>query len=434
MPATKRGEKLMPSTPSSNQADTADFLAVLKQLNLPPPTASVATTTQPPAFKFWRTQPVMSSDDAELLQEHGYCDESIPVSSVRETPLKLPDGFVWSAFDIHNSDDVNDLYKFLAANYCEDSDGRFRSDYSVEFLVWALSSPQYVADWHVAIRHRTTGKLMAFFAGVYKVVRVHHDVAPTCETNFLCIHPKLRSKRLAPVLIKEMARRTKLQAVWRAVYTGSSHLPTPVATTQIYHRSLNTKKCVEVGFALCPPNVSLTSLIKAQRLPESPSIPGFQPMQVHHVPDVTALLVAHHTRFDLALDWTDATVAHWLLPRPHVVSSYVVVDPATNRVTDVCSYYHVPMTVLKHPHHTTLSTAQSFYNVATSVPLHALVQDLLVSAKAERIDIFSAADIMDMDQVLAPLGFDVGGGHLHYYLFNWRCPRMSRRQVALVLH
>jgi hypothetical protein len=32
-----------------------------------------------------------------------------------------------------------------------------------------------------------------------------------CEINFLCIHKKLRAKRLAPVLIKEVTRRVNLQ-------------------------------------------------------------------------------------------------------------------------------------------------------------------------------------------------------------------------------
>ncbi|RHY84777.1 hypothetical protein DYB35_008077 [Aphanomyces astaci] len=431
MPAPKRSEIIAPSS-ASNQSDAADFHAVLKQLNLAPMSAP---SSQPPAFKFWRTQPVMTLHDTlSSSQDHGYCDQSIPKSKVRATPLKLPEGFAWSDFDITNPSEANELYKFLAAHYCEDSDGRFRSDYSLEFLMWALTSPGYVADWHVAIRHTSSGKLMAFFAGTPKAIRIHDDLAPSCETNFLCIHKKLRNKRLAPVLIKELTRRSNLQGVWRAVYTGSSLLPTPVATTQIHHRSLNTKKCVEVGFAYCPPNVSLTSLIKTNKLPDATSIAGFQPMQLHHVSQVTTLLNTDHAKFDLALDWTEASVAHWLLPRSNVVDAFVVVDVGTNRVTDFCSYYHVPMSVLNHPQHTTIYTAQSFYNVATSVPLPDLVRDLMVKAKANNMDIFSAADIMNMDEVLAPLVFEAGGGHLHYYLFNWRCPQMTRRNVGLVLH
>jgi glycylpeptide N-tetradecanoyltransferase len=35
------------------------------------------------------------------------------------------------------------------------------------------------------------------------------------EINFLCVHKKLRSKRLAPVLIKEITRRVNLKGIWQ---------------------------------------------------------------------------------------------------------------------------------------------------------------------------------------------------------------------------
>ena len=36
-----------------------------------------------------------------------------------------------------------------------------------------------------------------------------------CEINFLCIHKKLRAKRLAPVLIKEVTRRVNLRGIFQ---------------------------------------------------------------------------------------------------------------------------------------------------------------------------------------------------------------------------
>ncbi len=49
------------------------------------------------------------------------------------------------------------------------------------------------------------------------------------EINFLCIHKKLRTKRLAPVLIQEITRRVNLEGIFQAVYTAGSILPRPVA-------------------------------------------------------------------------------------------------------------------------------------------------------------------------------------------------------------
>lgn len=56
------------------------------------------------------------------------------------------------------------------------------------------------------------------------------NVPDSVEINFLCVHKKLRSKRLAPVLIKEVTRRVNLKGIFQAVYTAGAVLPTPVAS------------------------------------------------------------------------------------------------------------------------------------------------------------------------------------------------------------
>lgn len=66
------------------------------------------------------------------------------------------------------------------------------------------------------------------------------------EINFLCVHKKLRSKRVAPVLIREITRRVNLTGIFQAVYTAGIVLPKPVSTCTYWHRSLNPKKLIEV--------------------------------------------------------------------------------------------------------------------------------------------------------------------------------------------
>ena len=50
------------------------------------------------------------------------------------------------------------------------------------------------------------------------------------EINFLCVHKKLRSKRVAPVLIREITRRVNCKGLFQAVYTAGVVLPRPVAS------------------------------------------------------------------------------------------------------------------------------------------------------------------------------------------------------------
>lgn len=57
------------------------------------------------------------------------------------------------------------------------------------------------------------------------------------EINFLCVHKKLRSKRMAPVLIREITRRVNLQGIFQAVYTAGVVLPKPVGTCRCVSHS-----------------------------------------------------------------------------------------------------------------------------------------------------------------------------------------------------
>lgn len=50
------------------------------------------------------------------------------------------------------------------------------------------------------------------------------------EINFLCVHKKLRSKRVAPVLIREITRRVNQMGIFQAVYTAGIVIPKPIGT------------------------------------------------------------------------------------------------------------------------------------------------------------------------------------------------------------
>lgn len=94
------------------------------------------------------------------------------------------------------------------------------------------------------------------------------SVKKMVEINFLCVHKKLRSKRVAPVLIREITRRVNLEGIFQAVYTAGVVLPKPVATCRYWHRSLNPRKLVEVKFSHLSRNMTLQRTMKLYRLPD----------------------------------------------------------------------------------------------------------------------------------------------------------------------
>eukprot|EP00249_Psilotum_nudum_P019184 c27131_g1_i1 orf=488-1795(-) len=384
---------------------------------------------------FWETQPVeqfKDRDNEDLLE--GPIDPPQDVSEVRKDPYNLPKQYEWCTCDIGSDEIMSEIYNLLTSNYVEDDENMFRFDYSTDFLRWALRPPGFFPSWHIGVRVKVTKRLVAFITGVPAHIRVRDKVVLMAEINFLCVHKKLRSKRLAPVLIKEVTRRVHLENIWQAVYTAGVVLPTPVATCQYWHRSLNPKKLIDVGFSRLGARMTMSRTIKLYRLPDAAATPGFREMERHDVPAVRRLLRNYLNQFIVAPHFSEDDIEHWLLPKENVVNSYVVENPESHEITDFCSFYTLPSTILGNPNHTFLKAAYSYYNIATSTPLLQLMNDALIMAKRKDYDVFNALDIMHNHSFLKQLKFGPGDGHLHYYLYNYRIKGvMKPSELGLVL-
>lgn len=374
-------------------------------------------------------------DDGTTMQ-HCPIVPNKPREELRQEPYNMPKGFEWSAIDILDESQRNEVYDLLTRNYVEDDDAQFRFDYSPPFLLWALTPPGYSKDFHLGVRSSKSGKLMAFITAVPADVRAYEKTAPMVEINFLCVHKKLRSKRLAPVLIKEITRRVNLTGVFQAVYTAGVVLPVPVASCRYYHRSLSPKKLVEIGFSRLAPRMTMARMIKLYKLPEKPSTPGLRPMEPKDVPSAHKLLVEYLSKFKICVQFSEDDFAHWMLPREGVINTYVANkkdDKGEETVTDLISFYHLPSTITNHPKHSRLEAGYSYYNVATSVDTEDLMRDALILAKNEGMDVFNALNLMENDSFLKELKFGMGDGELQYYLYNWACPEMAPEDVGIVL-
>jgi len=145
------------------------------------------------------------------------------------------------------------VYKLLTNHYVEDDDNMFRFDYSIDFLRWALTPPGMYKEWVVGVRFESNKKLCGFITGIPVHINIDGKAIKMAEINFLCVHKKLRNKRLAPVLIKEITRRVNLRKIWQAVYTAGRLLPSPIAKAKYYHRSLNPKKLIAIQFSRLGP-------------------------------------------------------------------------------------------------------------------------------------------------------------------------------------
>lgn len=132
-----------------------------------------------------------------MLSQCEAIDSTKKLSDVRAKPYNLPQPFEWSCLNLDTTKDRDELFCLLRDHYVEDDDEFFRFNYSVECITWALTPPGFKKDWHVGIR--TGGKLVAFISAIPATMRVYNNTLLVAEVNYLCIHKRLRSKRLAPV-------------------------------------------------------------------------------------------------------------------------------------------------------------------------------------------------------------------------------------------
>jgi len=379
---------------------------------------------------FWPTQPVPQNYDT--VHEEGPIEPDGKLEDVPKQPLPLLEGFEWMDIDMNKPEDVEEVYKFLTENYVEDEDGLFRFDYSKEFLRWALTPPGYYQDWIFGVRVIKSKKMVGFITGIPVHTITNGTKIKMAEINFLCVHKKLRSNRLAPVLIKEVTRRVHLRKIWQAIYTSGTRIPTPITQGRYYHRNLNPKKLIDIKFSSLPPNQTIPRMVKLYRVNEEPKIEGIREFKTKDIAQVTKLLQEHLSQFKVHLRFTEEDVKHWLIPRKDVIYSYVV--EKDKKITDFISFYCLPSSVLKHPKYKVFRAAYSYYNVAKTVTMTELYTDALSLAVKEDFDVFNALDILDNLQVFDELKFSQGDGNLHYYFYNYKLAKpLEAPEMGVVL-
>lgn len=385
-------------------------------------------------YKFWKTQPVPRLD--ERITSEGPIDKLKKPEDIPENPLPLLDEFQWVTVDLNSSTELQEVYTLLYENYVEDQDATFRFKYSHDFFKWSLQPPGWKKDWHVGVRVKQTGKLVAFISAIPLTLRLNRSQKDikSVEINFLCVHKKLRAKRLTPVLIKEITRRVNRCDIWQALYTVGSLLPSPISTCRYTHRPINWSKLYDVGFSHLPANKTKAGMVAQYALPKTTKIKGLRPMNINDVQTVHELYDKFQKRFDLIQVFSEEEFVHWFLGREDITSDVIktyVVENENGKITDFFSYYLLPFTVLNNLSHAELGIAYLFYYGSDAAfaegdylpgykkRLTDLINDALVTSQEFNVDVFNCLTSQDNPYFIKNCKFGSGDGFLNYYLFNY---------------
>lgn len=313
----------------------------------------------------------------------------------KQQMIKLPEGFEWHESNVEdNVEELETIHKFLDANYIEDT--IWKLDCARDFLFWCLKRSKCVS-----VRINTTKAIVGFIC--YERVPIKEE--RIAFVNFLCVHKKLRSKRLTPVLISEITRRIKLEGINQAIYTSATSLSKPSFSCTYYHRYLRVENLMQTQFI--NPNGNVRVLSKLYNLPTR-SLP-LRRIQKEDCKMLAELLNGYTRDTPISITFSEEICESYFLGG--VVQTWVLGGIGTP--TDMISFYTLPIT--NKLLHTSVKAAYLWYYVSTTTTLPIFVQEALIIAKEQGFDVFSCLDIFRNEEFVAELKFKQGTGTLHYY-------------------
>ena len=131
---------------------------------------------------------------------------------------------------------------------------------------------------------------MATCVLIPKKIIVNGEGVTSQECSYLAVHPKLRGKKMAAIMIGEAFRLSRLSGSQVQYYTTGQSQPTPFATSHYMNRFLDPKKLVDVHYCLKPPNMNMDQFVKLYRLPKPDMINIEGSIRSMQKKDVTTVL------------------------------------------------------------------------------------------------------------------------------------------------
>jgi len=377
--------------------------------------------------KFWKNQPIEDINSIEPGKIINKPIEIKTVADVQKEPYSLPEGYEWHTFNLNDETDLNLIYSFLLEYYVNNPIATKRFHYSKELLKWFLISEYN--DLILGVKYKN--KIYATICGIPISVRILDQNIKMVEINFLCIHPRLRNKRLSPVLIKEVTRRTNLHNIWQAFYTTSLDLPNNLFEGTYYHRFINYPKLLDLQISFVD-KLDLKLGTKLYKTINNLTI-NLRLLEEKDCKDCWDKFNKFHEKFKISASFNEDEFKNHFLPKlsAKVIYSYVVENDTG--ITDFISFFDLSTQVRGHPKYDNLKVAYGYYYFYFNTPLETLVSNSLLLLKNEGFELLNYLDQYDNQSFFDKLKFKKGTASMNFNFFNWICPPVKNNEVALIM-
>lgn len=371
--------------------------------------------------KFWKDQPIALGTSSE-----NKAIEFKKIDDIQKSPYLLPDGYNWYTFNLNDDKDLDELYIFLLNYYVNNIEATKKFHYSKKLLKWFLCNNKY-NDLIIGVKYKN--KLLATICGIPITIRLFDKEIEMIEINFLCIHNKLRNKRLSPVLIKEATRRTNLHNIWQAFYTTDIDLPNCLFYGTYYHRFINIPKLIDTQFIAKPDKISINGLSKIFKTIDKLTL-NLRKLEEKDCVTCCSKFNTFHSKFKIAPVFTvDEFKNHFIADK--VIYSYVVEKDGD--ITDFISFFDLSYQIKENTKYDNLKVAYGYYYFYFENTLEKLVENSILILKNEQFDLLNYLDQYDTNPIFDKLNFNKGQGKMNFNFFNWMCPPVKNNEVALIM-
>lgn len=362
---------------------------------------------------FWKTQPILNVENKKI-------------DDIDKNAIQLPEDFSWYQFDLDNEEDLDELYNFLLQYYVLEKNAPARFHYSKNFLKWFLKPKEFYPDLIIGVKlkYKNKYKLVATICGIPMTIKIKEELVKLIQVNFLCIHHTLRSKRLSPVLIKEITRRANLHNIWQAFFTADIGIPNIIYKSNYYYRIINVKKLHEndKAFNLLNKLYSINEFLKINlRQLEEKDIPQCYDLFKKSLSDY---------KISIYFNSEEEFKKHFYNTNNSILA---LVVEEKDVITDFISFYNLPHQVSNNPKYDHITNAYLYYYFTTKTNIVDLLDNSLVILKKLNFDVLNCTNCSRNNEFLEKLKFTKTDGILNFYFYNYNVEETHENQFQLVM-
>lgn len=361
-------------------------------------------------YKFWNTKPVQKINDIP--------GETVIINKKLELlqQQNMFNPYSWIEYDINNDNIMELVTEFLNKNNFSNGN-KYRNNYSVEYLRWALGKNGRIVCIH---SQNKIGGIMTFNTKTYQIFNKEYIAN---EVIHFCIHKKLRNKGIAELFINEVERLSLLNGINIGTFGTNRYVPTPICKLEYYFRPINTAKLRNMNY-ISAGNLNYDKVFDI----DYKLMYKTEKMGQKHLNGVYELLCEYQDKYNHHQKYTFDEFVH-SFSNNSIVSSYVVLNN-DNQIADFYSFYKLDTCIENN--NDSIKTAYLHMYTSVNVTQLTIFKSLLTSAKEENIDVLCCNDSLENMDVLFDnySKFTKGSKYVYLNLFNVQCQSLKPTQIC----